>query len=242
MNKIQTMAADRGQENPLRTAVEQTSGLTIVRDLPIHKPPYLKFIPGGRDGDIVNLPGNILFVGLEPKSWNPEAANGMIDKVMATLEPEDFRYASIEPRGAARFGFVQIQQSFPEAPVIIETSTTTTTEDPELQRRLQEAHGRESGQVKVTAITYHPANDVFAYFYPSAGIANLAADIKVFESTARGWKPETVGGLIGAMHELAGEYVGQLLINNEQEALAALAKKYMPEVTGTAAVAALFRS
>ncbi len=236
------MAADRGQDNPLRTAVEQTSGLTIVRDLPIHRPPYLKFISGGRDGDFVNLPGNILFVGLEPKSWDPNAANDKIDRIMKDVEPEDFRYAAIEPRGKARFGFVQIQQKFPEASVTKETSSVIRTDDPELQRRLKEAHDRDSGEVKTTITSYEPRNDVYAYFYPSVGLANLAADIKVFESTPRGWKPETVGGLIGAMHELSGEYLGQLIINNEEEALAAIGKKYMPEVTGSAALTALFRS
>lgn len=236
------MAADRGQDNPLRSAIEQTSGLAIVRDLPIHKPPYLKFISGGRDEHIVNLPGNILFVGLEPKSWDPDTANSAIDQVMARVDPEDFRYAGIEPRGNARFGFVQIEQTFPEASVIIETSSTIRTEDPELQRRLKEAHKRESGEVKVTATTYTPRNDVYAFFYPSLGLANLAADVKVFESTPRGWKPESVGGLIGAMHELSAEYVGELQVNNEQEALAAIGARYMPAVTGSAALTALFRS
>lgn len=181
---MQLMPADRGQDNPLKAAIEQTPGLVIARTLPLFPPPYFKLMENlsparGERVETAIAPITTLFVGLKPRSYDIPLTNGRITEVVRNIQvgrvhTEDAHYEQ-KPPGNFHFGLVTLKQT-ELPPVVIGSDGKPFIEDPDLQVLLDEAQRNETrtfepGMIFDTEETTH------AQFYPSREIAILAADL-----------------------------------------------------------------
>lgn len=187
------MAVDRGKDNPLVAAIEQTPGLTIVRTLPTFEPPYFKLgviLPRTRERrGIAFAPGETLFVALEPKSY-----------VIAELEDRTSGVALKTPGvghifhpyentrlGALYFGGIPAVEQLPSFKFL--KGGSSSIEDPELRAALEEAQKRPGAKKYRTGSKFDLTRTSYAAIYPSMEVATLAADLHEYSLTHEGPAP-----------------------------------------------------
>lgn len=174
------MAADRGKDIavPLKQALAETPGLSVVRIVPRSTTPLLKlgYSDRGTQGEAF-IRGETLFVGFNPSTFAPEGMNKKIAEVTEKISQGEATpsRASIQPNGL-HIGSVYFTETL--APINLRRTDTYTTDDPELAKLLASESSIKVGKRRVRKVTYRSTQSSQAVFYPSETLASFAADLK----------------------------------------------------------------
>ena len=174
------MAADRGKDiaAPLKQALAETPGLTVVRIVPRSTNAALKLGYGGRGmSGQAFVRGEVLFVGFNPSTFDPEGMNRKIEEVAEKITEGQVKpyHASLEPSGA-NLGNITLVETLPS--VKMRRTDTYSTDDPDLANLLLDAQGVQVGKRNTRVVSFATTRTSEAVFYPSESVASFAADLK----------------------------------------------------------------
>lgn len=238
------MVADRGKDNPLKLAIQETPGLTVVKTRSAFKEPYLKL---GKEVSAENgeaqLNPQLLFVAFSPATYSLDimrnrarsvgfrvaALKADTDDVKVTVAIDDHHTHKVY------FGSIHLTEPLNHvSPVTIETQTIYNTEDSDLSKLLLDAQRVRAGEAKTTNTIYIPQRSTIAVFYPSEALAGLAVQLKDYDDEHTGPKPPgyptNPQGYCGAITNLKRDdfYLFQNG-KNADGALDMLGHKYLPD-------------
>lgn len=232
------MAADRGLDNPLKTAIEQTPGLTIVRTLPIYRPPYFKLAVANpaevTERGIAFAPGDTFFVGLDPRSYDVDLQNQAVVEIFNKLGKgaQAIHPSNREVGDSMRFGGVRLKENLPSFESLKDGAFNI--EDPDLKKALEEAQRQPGARTYRAGIVFDTTRTSYGAIFPSIEVATLAADLHEFSLAHTGPYPlhSFPFSTDGAMDSLGGKDVQRLAaVSDELPIIQEIGSRYIPGYT-----------